>query len=83
MGVKETNVWFCCRFAGTSSVADDSLLCPHMMQRAASPYFFELGLVMKVYQTFLSFFFFCFLVPFFIAQVDRFHNFTVYRLKHY
>lgn len=44
-----------------SSVADDSVVCPHMMQCTASPYFFELGLFMAVDQIFLSFFFcYCF-----------------------
>lgn len=36
--------------SGMSSVADDSLLCPHMMQQTASPSFFEPGLFMEVWQ---------------------------------
>lgn len=36
--------------SGMSSAADDSLLCPHMMQRTASPSFFEPGLFMEVWQ---------------------------------
>lgn len=36
--------------SGMSSAADESLLCPHMMQRTASPSFFEPGIFMEVWQ---------------------------------
>lgn len=50
-GGKKINESFCfaartqlAGLSGMSSVADDSVVCPHMMQCTASPPFFELGI---------------------------------------
>lgn len=67
-------VWCCCRL-GMSSAADDSPLCPHMMQRAASPHFFEPGLFVEVWQISL---FVCRRCDSSLCSAD-----TRFRLKHH
>lgn len=45
--------------------------------RTASPYFFELGLFMEVYQIFLSLFFYCFVAFPFVLKLSIRHKYTV------
>lgn len=77
-------VLFCCTYpaaglSGMSSVADDSVLCPHMMQCTASPYFFELGLFMEVYQIYIYIFLLLFCCLSFVLKFSSCHKYTVYR----